>query len=139
MIPMWQQSLSSFIPASISCYIKRMGFNNVYCRFSFLVDIFWQFRENLNIIPIFSFILGSPGSICLLRESITIASSTLLTMPQQSQHSTNLRPGYQVADLELISQNLCSILLYLVLFEDMLVQCCRCSVISPIRIKIVTP
>ena len=41
------------------------------------LDVLLQFGEHLNVIPILKFILGSRGAICLLRESITIASSIL--------------------------------------------------------------
>ena len=41
-----------------------------------ILDVLLQFGEHLNVIPILKFILGSLGAIiCLLRESITIASS----------------------------------------------------------------
>ena len=42
-----------------------------------ILDVLLQFAGHLNVIPILKFILGSQGAICLLRESITIASSIL--------------------------------------------------------------
>ena len=52
-----------------------------------ILDVLLQFGEHLNVIPILKFILGSQGAICLLRESITIASFILAnyapTIPTQ--------------------------------------------------------
>ena len=67
------------------------------------LDGLLQFGEHLNVIPILKFILGSQGAICLLRESITIASSILANYGPNNPNIAH--SSVSILDIELLIWN----------------------------------
>ena len=68
------------------------------------LDVLLQFGEHLNVIPILKFILGSLGAIiCLLRESITIASSILANYGPNNPNIAH--SSVSILDIELLIWN----------------------------------